>query len=425
MDDSRGRMHVSATAGSLLREIVEAFPPGATPHRLHLWEIRARAGASDSGKAWLDGGARVEDLDPSTATVRRAWFAAGAGPRAVAALAEGALDPDPDGWRAAAEWIDSEVASLHVAARGACERAARDGAPELAAETRARLRALSSGPDVPVAVSLDGSLRLVARAPRGGRVLCEEVLPGLEHPERALLDAAARLHARARAAAADAGDPADPEPGSRRGPVVMTAAAAAWWVHEMAHAAFEGIGDDVCRGGRSVCIREVPADAPWPAGFAIDDSGADARASLLWGGRDAAPPDAGHRRRASIRDRAVPGPAFTRLVADPGAGASMVDVPEGTLALTSVRAGRLDPPSGTILLHADGLAIVRGGALRPCAGEGVVMVGVDDGWRGLSVIRDGPPAAVISALCTRGGRTAAVMVGAQTLVLDSVWFMAN
>jgi hypothetical protein len=203
------------------------------------------------------------------------------------------------------------------------------------------------------------------------------------------------------------------------GPAVLAGPAAAWLVHEMGHAALERRPDRPHGPGAALAIVDDPRSAPWPSGFEWDDVGRPARRLVLWDAngsrnvRDAAP-----RRRASIREAAIPFLSFTHLVE---AGAPAPDAPPAGLPIVcSASSGRYDPLTETILLEVEQLVTEEHGALSSVGEDFTLLVAPDEAWSGARLCSPQMAFMPEQANCTRHGSMIAVMVGAQTLALDSV-----
>ena len=369
-----------------LERLADARTAAADPSSFQLWELRATLRSDAAGRVAAlaaDGGWRLEWGSPRA---RRWRFAVGAGPGA--SLGRGPRLPaprslDPRGWSAALTAMEESLRAELRAFPG----------PE-AVEVRLRWRAWRRGGAAPryaedrgvQSIPLDPGLSAAADGPAGRR------RDGLAEPWT--------------------------------GPLVLLAPAAGWWVHEMGHAALESaarIGPVGASHGLSIV--DDPASGPWPAGFAFDDAGERARAVTLW---DEAGPRApacrGRRRRASVRERAEGALSVTRLVVGGrGAGLDWTDLPEGTPVAAAARAGRFDPPSGTIALELEGVGRVRGGRHRPGTGRAVALVDPRAGWAGLRTLGTATSCGEGRfAICSRLGVTVPVMVGAPTIVLDPV-----
>jgi hypothetical protein len=412
-------------------ERLDALCPGPDDlPALALWELRGTLRGEGLPLA-ADGGWRLE------LGTRRglAWrFAVGAGP--AAALPSGRRTPsrpalDPTGWRAALKALEADLSEEMLRLRSETAPLAAGLARSSAAACRTRLechvrwRAWRCGRAAPRA-AIERGVRVVIEPGDGARPgepgAIEWVGPaGGSPPWRG--DPAGWLSARRMDRRVE------PEPAARGGaavcapgPLVLLPAAAAWWTHEMGHAALETarrIGP--VRTAHGLSIVDDPASGPWPAGFAVDDAGRPARAAVLWDADGPRVPAAsGRRRRPSVRDAAERALAVTRLTGGTRNGARWGELPDGTPVAASVRAGRFDPPTGTIVLELAGVGRVAQG--RPLAGSGRAVVAVDAaaGWQGVRRLADGPLADPILAACSRIGATVPVMVGAPTIVLDPV-----
>lgn len=408
---------------------------GATHAAFSTWELRGSLRWTEGGSAALaiDGGWRIERRGRAPS-----WrFAVGAGPAArIAALwrTPRRSDLDPGGWAAACMAIEVElrdaVRSVRRATRPLVDRLDRlgPGRHPLKIEAFGRWRAFRRTGAAAAGIEERG-IRLVIGTgdpPDGGTLeWCGDAraLPpwisetgGLE----------GRLPAIGRRGAARTRRCEGPVPGDRApagaGPLVLLPGAAAWWVHEMAHAALEGAGRiGGARSAHRLAIVDDPGAGPWPAGFEVDDVGEAARPAELWSeDGPKRPADSGRRRRASVREPARPALSVTCLVSRRGRSVAWADLPDRTPVARGIRAGRFDPASGAILLELEGVGTVEGGV--PVAGNAraTALVKAADGWRGAHLLAAEIPSEESLAVCSRQGTALPVMVGAPTIVLEPV-----
>ncbi len=378
-----------------------------------VWELRGAlpVGAAGPGRVVVDGGARFES--ESRADVR--WIV-GAGPGALRGI--GTLDGDAPGWDEAVGWLAAELRARAAEAPAATARfaeAAAVPAERVRAKLYGRVRAWRASGDVPRAEVAWGA-RLDA-APAG-------IAPATMSAADTLMSAADKTLTMSRNEAAElSGPPAGPLPtgaplaAGYRGPVVLSAPAAAWFVHEMGHAGLEWLGERP-ETPTGLTIEDDPTVAAWPCGFAWDDAGRAAGRAVLWG--EGAAPERIARRSGSIRDAAVPSLSATRLIATARA-APPFDPGPGVPWIETVRAARFDPPSRTVLLRFETYFSRSSDDkwfVHPHAGT--LVVGVEEAWSGVRRGPGSPALATDFARCTRQGVVIAVMVGAPTLVLDPV-----
>jgi hypothetical protein len=407
----------------------------ADQHSFQLWEIRASLTATGATveRIELDGGCRAERQDPGADIAAESWFVVGAGPSALEPVAAGAPFPAAaaDEWRAAAAWASERLqkefaglqASLPVAEGGFS--GAGLSVERSSAEIHIRVRAWRRGDDSPQGESVTGfrvrhdwsAPGVRGRTERSATALAE--LPWLANRD-AFGETLARQHAALRQLS-----PAGTTSASLRdyrGPVILAGPAAAWLIHEMGHAALERLASHSSGPKGGLAIVDDAPSAPWPAGFAWDDAGRPAQRLVLWdatGSRDvrAAAP----RRRASIREAAVPFLSFTFL-AQTGADshAAALSPPPGIPIVCSASSGRYDPLTGTILLEVEQILTESRGVLSSVAGNFTLLVTPDQAWSGACLSTPQTAFMPEQANCSRHGAVIAVMVGAQTIALDSV-----
>lgn len=203
------------------------------------------------------------------------------------------------------------------------------------------------------------------------------------------------------------------------GPAVLLPPAAAWWSHEMGHAAIER-PEARPRGGR-LRIVDDPARACWPAGFEVDDLGQPAECFSLWdAGGSHRLPSRGHMRRASIRDDV--GLALSSTRVEPGGEDPVAwkDLPAGSPVIASVDAGRLDPLTGCIALGVVVVGVWQGEEIAPVRVRSVLLIRDDEAWKGVHIVSSDRAVTFELATCTRQGLMHPVMVGAPTLALEPV-----
>lgn len=378
------------------------------------WEIRGRCRLESGREARMDvdGGLRVERVGPGGRRESSALvgFPAGAARR----VAGGDLAPRPgdrEAWRDVAGGL---VAVMRAEADRVRQAAGEDTARR--AEAHVRVRAWCRGGRKSGAV-VEGGVRL------GGAP------DGLGHPRRIVWSGAwgAQPPAREAELSDDArslplGEALDPGalPRGLRGPVTLLPGAAAWWVHEMGHAAAESRRRSVTPAtARGLAIADDPTRAPWPHGFSHDDDGVPSGRAVLWDDEGCRPFPDGHARRASLTAASVPSLACTVLETG---SESLSEAPlrDGEIVVDDAVQGRFDPSTGRIFLVVGTLGVWEGGFLRRAEGGAILSVGRDEGWRTVRVRACGPVSPLRAALCTRLGAMSAVMVGAPTLTLGPV-----
>ncbi len=397
------------------------------------WEIRgvARGRGPVHETSVVDGGARVEWLDPRTLEVARARFLVGAAPGALDLLAreEDFRFPPGVAWERAVAELSGHLAREVDRFRRTFPlleetvRAAGPGTRHVRWEVTARARAwrrpgeeprreLSTGFRVTVRLAAGDAFARVAWA---GSEPGRAPWAGPDHRAWVERLAGAREAAEARTRLA----PLPPEPWE--GPVVLLGSSAGWWGHEMGHAAIEGIACPGEGNRHGLRVLDDPRQAPWPAGFEVDDAGHAARPAVLWDAEGPLPVEGpGRLRREGIRSPAVPSLACTTVEAAGHGWVDWEDLPRDVPVVLRVDSGRLDLPGGTLLLGAADVMRITPDGLRPVAGSHLLTVGCGDGWRGARPVRNAPAVEGEQATCTRQGWMIAVMVGAPTVVLDPV-----
>ncbi|UCF66195.1 MAG: hypothetical protein JSV80_10375, partial [Acidobacteriota bacterium] len=207
-----------------------------------------------------------------------------------------------------------------------------------------------------------------------------------------------------------------------RGPLVLARTAAAWWTHEMAHAALEEAAPHPAAipATSGAQVVDDATRCTWPVASPEDDLGRSARAIALWTAGEKGDLGLVHHRRASIRDPALPTPTATFLLAPIEAMSTWADLAAGLPVALSASAGRFDPLRGEILLWCDQLAVTDARGLRPVSGSRLIRVNAEQAWRSLRIVRDDERQEPSHAVCTRQGQMHPVMVGAPTVVLDPV-----
>ncbi len=428
---------------SVLREVsraLHATPPGASAlpwipgEPLFLWEMRARTRRGEPEAVSVDGGARVEKRIRGSNDVTGYRFAVGAGPGALRELARGnppSLGCSADAWRRLAQHVVSATSESwrrlrrELSAVARSSQALSSGRAALETEATLRLRGCA-GPGTEPIVEIARGVRLLLRAKEGrarGRVLYE--WSGTA-PERGRLledEVADSLAGTSWPVPRRDEPPAPSLQDGYRGPAVLLKDAAAWWVHEMAHAAFEReLPSGRAATGRSGWrIIDDPAAGAWPFGFSIDDAGAKASRTVLWGdGSEGSVPDSGHRRRSSVRDDARPAPSVTHLSCGNGTPLSFDGIPAGWPVAVSVTGGRFDPLNRQILLSVERLGVTNGSGWSETPLSAVVTVRAEDGWESVEQVAEERPSFDVHATCTRDGRSNPVMVGAPTVALNPV-----
>ncbi len=346
---------------------------------LFLWEWRIHqplAGSEERGDE--DGGVRIERVDLRSGRSTRWRFLVGAEPVDFEQIWSGERGVRPPG--RFAEAVRRTVKKL-------CAREGRLAPHEGQGTLWARARAWCLGDD-PVRFAWEHGVR---RGPSG-----TVMAPAFD----------------------TAGGTALPAVGEDyHGPVVLRARAAAWFAHEMGHAALEAECFEAIPGGAGARLIEEPFAGEWPAGFAFDDLGHSAGFAVLWDGAGLHPPcAAGHFRRASIRDPALPALSVTRLDARNAPRRALSSFSVSTPIVDSVFAGRYDPLSKEIYLA------VRLHGEPPVGSRSrrLIQVRADRAWAGYCAVDAGEDDALEFATCTRQGFMHAVMVGAPTSALDSV-----
>ena len=429
---------------SLLRELTRAMEGGvsrAAPYPrapgepwLH-WEIRARTRSGRAREVSLDGGARVEKRKPGATAVTGWRFAVGAGPEALQALVS-EKTPSFEASRRSWDRFVAEMRSLtcetwrrwrrELATVEADLPALAAGHLRLEAETSLRLRCIAAPGDEPrvdSARSLRLSLRTADPRVRRATPLYEWSAPAAADGPLLGQDVAVALEVAtgSQRERRDGPLPRVELEDGYEGPIVLLREAAAWWVHEMAHAAFEREAGAGATGGDGLRIVEEPSGGTWPYGFTTDDVGASASRTVLWGsGAERGVPSVGHHRRSSIRDTARPGPSVTRMTCDHRPRRGVSDLPAGWPVAASVDAARFDPSTGRILLSVDRLGVTTGSGWHEAPWSAVVTVDDVAGWRGVEPLIDARPRFDVHAVCTREGRMNPVMVGAPTVALKTV-----
>jgi len=208
------------------------------------------------------------------------------------------------------------------------------------------------------------------------------------------------------------------------GPALLLPRAAARWVHEMAHAGIErSIRCESRAAPGAGRIVDDPRGSAWPFGFEADDHGDAAGRIVLWGDGASDEPAAGrgHRRRASVREPAIPSLSVTRLEPCSQDPVALSDLPPGTPVVMDAGAARFEPTSGTVLID----ALIDGGESEPVQ-RALLRSSVEQGWVGSKPVdlgderRRSERLATVSAACTRLGQRHHVLVGAPTIVLDRV-----
>ncbi len=392
------------------------------------WEWRAQAGGSrlEEPLIHLDGGVRLERLRSSSARAEGWRFLVGAEPEDLELLSGRSRRPGSDREAAAAvERAFGEILRRVVESSTGLEqyaqstRRGRSGALAVEFGAWARARAWCFVGQPPKS-TWESGVRFRARPERGGELFewsgaCSEEGPwrngsasggpGFWSPEPSL-----------EGGASDETLPQDYE-----GPAILLAPAASWWIHEMAHAAFEQ--DSVPRpgGGGGARIVEDPSAGCWPAGFAIDDRGHTAARSVLWDANGIhAPMPEGHFRRASLKAPARPSLSVTRLEVEASARIAPDLFSSNAPVITVARAGRYDPMSHELLLDVHAVRRQGSGLSAAPGNRFVLRVDVDSAWQNMVVIADDLGSPLGAASCARQGFMNAVMVGAPTVGLDCV-----
>jgi len=425
---ARGRRPVHNPLDAALATISStADAPSGAPQSFLVWELRGALSATGASPERLefDGGCRVERPSCESDGVDAAFIVA-AGPGDIGAVVAGkALGTAPAAdWSNSLRWLASvmevEFAELR-AARIALEReCARSGLSACGHRLRvySRARAWRRPGDAPRTEIVTGLRLRCEIVSAGGGVVIDELVPApdlfswISRPD--LFAESARRQCEFHQQFSGAQTTRSLR--SYRGPVVLASAAAGWLVHELGHAALEGAPGKLTNSG-DVAVVDDPAAAPWPAGFTVDDAGQSASAVTLWNSAGACPDPPVGRRRASIRDAATPFLSFTRLIA--GAESTIAAPPRDIPVIASAHAGRFDPISGLIILAVSDVwtssssGVQRGGDLT-------LTVAPEEVWSGLSPCGATPLPWQALARCSRLGSLIAVMVGAQTIALNSV-----
>lgn len=367
-----------------------------------LWEARAtvRSNAHRAGLYLeIDGGARVERIEPS-APGPAFRFAVGAGPLGALELASSAVGSPMPSWddlisQLATELINAHHRAIHDLAGGS-QDAESLGPNDNALETLGRARVLTS-PDVEPCVDVSIGHRLQSGPGQFRREPALLFGPGTP-PPRFDVDLWG-LHGSSSSLSQE-----------QVGPVVLSSQAAGWAAHELGHAALENafrLPPDL-----GLQLLDDPQQAPWPAGFLIDDHGHSARRLELNLGATAS------YRRPSVRDRAIPSMTFTSIVLNQHRQLRQSDLELGTIVVDSVRAGRFDSLSKLIVLEARRFYRVKADGTLGDTGHAGLVVLDEASWRGVMEVLEGPRYRPELALCTRAGAMNAVMVGAPTIVLE-------
>jgi hypothetical protein len=190
--------------------------------------------------------------------------------------------------------------------------------------------------------------------------------------------------------------------------LVFGPSAAGWLGHELGHRAIEGGRRDWPPG---MSLIDDPTQAPWPAGFEVDDLGHQVGPIDLL----RSPP---FRRRASIRNGAVPSMSFTRL--DSSAGLFDPSSLGDSLRVDRIRAGRYDVPTDSILLETDRVYLPGRETGFQRVDSPMLLVITSQALSTLAKVAGEGEVEVGSALCTRHESLIPVMVGAPTITLDCV-----
>ncbi len=419
---------LAAGADGLLAAAARCGPSLSVDSRersLFLWEARALVQRGPDGRARCDtdGGLRWERRDAAERCVEHRYLV-GAEPEDGGLLlaggtARGSTRRCGERMRAAALSAEALLAD-HDASFGSLDagltsltRAGRIGAASLHVAGAVRHRILVGG-DGSARVEVERGVRYQLRN-GGGDALhlwggeSGADVPWSSDPERWLAARVSRLDPTAGRESGAAWTP-------RPGPLVMLPRAAAWWGHEMAHAALEGWS---VPGDGALRIVEEPPRAPWPAGFLTDDHGDASGARCLWGGSKGQPLElTGLCRRPSVRDAARPSLAATRVEATGTAYAELAGIPDGTPVVRRIRAGRFDPRAGQVLAAIEVGGVMSAGEIVRAHGSAVALVGAEQGWRSALPGREAAIEDADFAPCTRLGLLLPVMVGAPTIVLE-------
>lgn len=400
-------------AARLIPAATEWARPGAGEPALASWEWRVTVSSALAGVESVleDGGARAERFRGPGAPLAAACFLVGGEPDDLLALCSTAPSRDygeplhSRARRLALSLADQETTWLRELFR-------RQPAPAGMLRFRlwCRLRAIAREPGGPYA-ELAAGLRLELDRQHGDpAVLWLGAPPSRSSAGEAISERAGRA-SRPASRAVGPPLPARDVSGAR---LLLRPSAAAWWVHEMGHAALESPAAATGSGGPGGwVIVDDPLAAPWPAGFERDDLAQPSTRAVLWDGSGChAPPATGRRRRPSVRQAAVPALSATRLEAVSGDDAAVGEAAgDGLPTVEAVRAARFDPATRRVYLR-----IRRTGGRTV---DGVAVFRADQGWQGLQVLgaSDRPPEDL--AACSRQGGLNAVMVGAPTLSLEA------
>ena len=399
------------------------------------WEIRgvARGRGPVHETSVLDGGARVEWLDPGTGEAIRARFLVGAAPGALDLLAreEEFRFPPGTAWERAVAELSGHLAREVDRFRRTFPfleetiRAAGPGTRHVRWEVAARARAWRRPGEEPRR-ELRTGFRVTVRIASGNgdawtRVSWSgsdpDAVPWASADHRAWIERLEGARDAAEARSRLAPLPAEPW----EGPVVLLGSPAGWWGHEMGHAALEGIACPGEGNDHGLRILDDPRTAPWPSGFEVDDLGEPARPTVLWDAGGPLPADGrGRRRREGIRSPAIPSLACTTVEAAGHGWVDWDDLPRDVPVVLRVDSGRLDLPGGMLLLGAADVMRITGHGMRPVTGGHLLAVPCGEGWKSARPVRNAPAVEGEQATCTRQGWMVAVMVGAPTLVLDPV-----
>ncbi|RMG46055.1 MAG: hypothetical protein D6718_06165 [Acidobacteria bacterium] len=385
---------------------------------LALWELRASSRSDLPEAIELDGGCRVERLPASG--IPSSWrYAVGAPARRLPRL-----------WSPAAEALKGRSPLERLVIDCARDLAARAAATARILEertggraiVRARVRAriwrrgtgpARSGLDMGVRIRLEGDPAIDWCGPLPEAAPWSDGARGEFRPPRTEGPA---LPPRAGAS---------PRPlfRSYEGPAVLLPDAAGRFVHEMVHAAIES-GEEGTTGGPARIVDDPPR-APWPAGFATDDCGSPAGAAVVWG--SPGPRGRGRavgRRRASIREPAVPWPSFSRLEGGRPETGLREPLALGLPVFPTASRGRFDTLAGEILLEVPAVYLPGPGGAARVEGPAVVTIRPEEAWVNVRVAGDEISPVPRMASCTRKGQVLAVMVGAPTIILDPVRILA-
>lgn len=400
-----------------------------------VWEIRGRltAGKTASGIPEIDGGCRVE-WDPPPCHPAMAWrFMVGGSAAALGPLSvpqdqrhRDLVDPAPQEWRAAVTTLGTRLKEKGKTAAEAGTRLLQMmsdlGLMARTVETtvHSRARIWRRGGDRAEAEEAIGC-RITARLEFGHRKVDwswfgpgPESAPWLLRPEAwsegiqewaQWNEMLGRARVREGLKAPTLGD------------VVLLPHAAAWWAHELGHAAVEGWA----LPPGTLTLIDDPGAASWPAGFAVDDRGHPAQAAVLQGGQKLGGwISPGRFRRGSVREAAVPALSFTKVEGKGEREGKAGGVPSCTLLAGQVKRGRFDPLSGHLSLLIDDLYQFVKGELVAFPGEALLLMDAGEAWSGARAVDFFRPAYSGQAVCTRQGSVNFVMVGAPTIALSRV-----